>query len=92
MSVASIGPALAAARMHGIRVWRDSLLDALKAQQTFSASSIPSSEGTIRPGSPRRLLSAPISSKVASLNYTVRPVQICIVSARSRFAAHGAIR
>lgn len=33
----------AAARMHGIRVWRASLLVALEAQQTFSASSIPSS-------------------------------------------------
>ena len=33
----------AAARMHRIWVWRASLLDALKAQQTFSASSIPSS-------------------------------------------------
>lgn len=33
----------AAARMHGIRVWRASLLVALGAQQTFSASSIPSS-------------------------------------------------
>lgn len=29
--------------MHGIRVWRASLLVALEAQQTFSASSIPSS-------------------------------------------------
>lgn len=29
--------------MHGIRVWKASLLVALEAQQTFSASSIPSS-------------------------------------------------
>ncbi len=32
----------AAARMHGIRVWRASLWDALEAQQSYSASSIPS--------------------------------------------------